>query len=87
MPKGKSTPEWLEMIARNRLDMMGYTAPKLEEMFEYKLAQKLRKTDEALVAWANDNGWSTGHGDTLLDMIQEMRRQDQEERHAGGQDN
>ena len=75
-------PDDLELIARNRQDMMGYMAPELEEMTEWKVAQEIRAADKALVDWANEVGWGTGHGDTLADMINEMRRQHQEESHA-----
>ena len=36
--------------------------------------------DKALVDWAHNAGWATGHGDTLCDMIAELKSQHCDER-------
>ena len=45
-----------------------------------RLGSLLRRIDAALVDWAHAAGWATGHGDTPLDIIREMRSQHCDER-------
>ena len=41
--------------------------------------QELANADSFLVDWSHEAGWSTGHGDTVLDILREMKCDQREE--------
>ena len=63
----------LEEWAIEQIEHLGILVSAIE-----RLKAELAELESFLIDWSHEAGWATGHGDTLLDILREMKWQQEE---------